>query len=82
MRFDLGARQMILISDPQVAHAIFVTEGEHTSSRASGTYTHDIYAMGGRYNSFFLFLIHVYTKDTSGVLLQLFMARNGRISGH
>lgn len=55
MRFDLGARQMILISDPQVAHAIFVTEGEHTSSRASGTYTHDIYAMGGRYDSSFSF---------------------------
>ncbi|KAI7874807.1 cytochrome P450 [Lichtheimia hyalospora FSU 10163] len=48
VRFDLGARQMILISDPQVAHSIFVTEGEHTSSRAAGTYTYDIYGMGGR----------------------------------
>ena len=47
-RVDFGERKIIMINDPQVAHEIFVQRGAFTSSRASHTYSHNIYGVGGR----------------------------------
>ncbi|KAI9262143.1 cytochrome P450 [Phascolomyces articulosus] len=43
-----GARQIIMINDPQIAHEIFVQRGAFTSSRAAHTFSHNIYGAGGR----------------------------------
>ncbi|KAI9477137.1 cytochrome P450 [Zychaea mexicana] len=44
----MGARRTVMINDPTVAHEIFVHRGAITSSRASHTFSHNIYGVGGR----------------------------------
>ncbi|CAO3644759.1 unnamed protein product [Cunninghamella blakesleeana] len=44
----MGVRNFVMISDPQIAHEIFVSQGTHTSDRPFHTFTSIYYSHGGR----------------------------------
>ncbi|CAO3645253.1 unnamed protein product [Cunninghamella blakesleeana] len=44
----MGVQKFVMLSDPHLAHEIFVTKGTHTSDRPYNTYMSDYYSHGGR----------------------------------
>lgn len=58
-KIDMGNQLWIMISDPLLAHDIFVKAGKSTSSRPYHRFNVEIYGRNNRYNNFpliFLFL--------------------------
>lgn len=48
IQLQMGVKRWIVISDPELAHEIFVNNGAHASSRPQDSFSHDHYAKGGR----------------------------------
>ncbi|KAI8391167.1 cytochrome P450 [Radiomyces spectabilis] len=48
IQLNMGVQTWIMISDPIIAHEIFVTRGSITSGRTTGNFGYDIYGLGGR----------------------------------
>lgn len=45
----MGVQKFVMVSDPYLAHEIFVTKGTSTSDRPYNTYMTDYYSHGSRY---------------------------------
>lgn len=59
-KINMGNQLWIMISDPFLAHDIFVKAGSSTSSRPYHRFTTDMYNMNDKYSVFFLLFITKY----------------------